>query len=317
MKSFLHRWSVFFRRRFEPFSTTLMITAFYSANAVIAMDSIDTLRQSSLRLVAGCILMWLVFLHMRMFDEVKDYDFDREHNPDRPLAQGLISLGEFGTATLIVILLEIALALNMGWSIFVSYSILLSFTMLMRMEFFIGEWLRPRLELYAVTHTFSAVLMGILTYSTVTNMQPVHAPMHVIAFIAGNWFVFNVFEFGRKTFGNAEERGESDSYSSRHGATGAVLMVILNLLAGFALLIVANHLKFGRVDMLAIIPALITIIIAATAGIFYILKPDNRRAAIYRNTVSFYLLAYHLAIVWGIRHCLVDNICQGGPAIFM
>ncbi|NLI77901.1 MAG: hypothetical protein GX442_15865 [Candidatus Riflebacteria bacterium] len=294
------RWWQFLRERHEPFGISLMVAAFFAANVALARpaaagaDPVDWPR-----LLAGYALIWLCFLHMRMFDEVKDYAVDREHNPERPLARGLIGLGEFGTGTLLCLLLEGVLAANLGWPVFVSYVFLLCFTLLMRMEFFVGDWLRPQLELYAITHTFSASMLGMLIHAVATGRQPAQADDAFLLFGLGNWFVFNVFEFGRKTFGREEEREGVDSYSGRLTPAGAVALLAVNVAVAYALLWHAAGLRFpGGATSLLLYPGVVAAL-TVVAGGWYIARPDRAGARVYRGTVTFYLLAYHVAVFAG------------------
>ena len=87
--AFVRRWWQFLKERHEPFSITLMVAIFFAAVAFVAYQPGVHAPPCWKRLAAGFAIVWLIFLHMRMFDEVKDYDVDREHNPERPLARGL------------------------------------------------------------------------------------------------------------------------------------------------------------------------------------------------------------------------------------
>ncbi|MDN5279587.1 MAG: hypothetical protein PWR01_3552 [Clostridiales bacterium] len=292
---FLSRWWLFLKERHEPFGITTMIAAFFAANALMAYDSASQAIYP--RLIPGFILVWLVFLHMRLFDEVKDYDFDREHNPERPLARGLISVGEFSAMTLVCILTEALLACFVGWPVFVTYVMVLCFTLMMRMEFFIGDWMRPKLELYAITHTFSAAMIGLLIHAIISCTDPSGASRAFLLFALGNWFVFNVFEFGRKTFGKEEERDGVDSYSARLAPFGAVALLMVNVLIAWVCFYLAAVEKFAASatwSMLA--PPLVISLLVAFAGIFYALKNNKRAASVYRGTVTLYLLAYPASI---------------------
>lgn len=299
MAAMIGRWWQFLRERHEPVGITLTVAAFYAANVLMGRPSEAGFVFEPMRLAAGFAVVWLVFLHMRLFDEVKDYAYDREYNPGRPLARGLISLGEFGAATLIVILAELAIAANMGWASFTTMVLVLCFTLLMRMEFFIGDWMRPKLELYAVTHTFSATLLGFLSFSMATGRPLVMAGEGFLWFALGNWFVFNVFEFGRKTFGREEEREGVDSYSLRLRPAGAVVLLAGNMLAGYLLLRAACAMLFSAASglLLGMTGALVLLVLAA--GGVYAARPTAGGAKLYRGVVTFYLLAYHLAVVAG------------------
>lgn len=299
MTELIRRWWCFLRERHEPVGITLTVAAFYGANVLMGRPADPGFAWEPVRLAAGFAVVWLVFLHMRMFDEVKDYACDREHNPERPLARGLISLGEFGTATLLVLLAELAIASNMGWASFTTMVLVLFFTLMMRMEFFVGDWMRPKLELYAVTHTFSATMLGFLSFSMATGRQLVAAGEGFALFALGNWFVFNVFEFGRKTFAREEERDGVDSYSLRLGPAGAVALLVGNMLAGYGLLWRACSSIFPAWPGALIGGAGALVVLVILSGIWYAARPTVAGAKLYRGVVTLYLLGYHVAIVAG------------------
>ncbi len=295
--TFAARWWTFFKERHEPFSISLMVSAFFAASALMAYQPGVHAPPCWKRLTAGFIVVWLVFLHMRLFDEVKDYQFDREHNPGRPLARGLISVGEFSAMTLVCLLAEMGLSGIMAWPMLPAYVMVLCFTLLMRMEFFIGDWLRPQLELYAITHTFSAAMISMLIHTIVCFSDAAKADRATLLFALGNWFVFNVFEFGRKTFAVEEEREGVDSYSARLRPWGAVMLLLVNVAAAYAAFYVSAVGKFGAVaDFRLLAPAAAVTLLVAIAGAVYAARPVKAFARLYRGMVTFYLLAYPAAI---------------------
>ena len=299
--NFLSRWWTFLKERHEPVGISIMIFAFFSANALMANEHNPIATVSLARLLPGFLLVWLVFLHMRLFDEVKDYDFDREHNPDRPLARGLISVGEFTAMTLVCILVEATLSAMLGWQTFATYVMVLCFTLMMRMEFFIGDWMRPKLELYAITHTFSATMIGLLIHSVVTSNDPSGAGQSFLLFALGNWFVFNVFEFGRKTFGKEEERDGVDSYSARLNPWGAVALLMVNVIAAWICFFYAASLKFtASATWAMLLPSLAISLLVAVSGVVYAGRNNLSGAKLYRGTVTLYLLAYPASIAAAI-----------------
>ncbi|MFZ2959511.1 MAG: hypothetical protein WA705_21700 [Candidatus Ozemobacteraceae bacterium] len=298
--SLFRRWWIFLQERFEPIGTTLTIFAFFAANAIIAWEPAEGAPAFDFgRGFAGFLLIWLVFLHMRLFDEVKDYQYDRQFNPTRPLARGLISLDEFGTATLVTIITESALAAHLGWPVISAYAILLGFTLLMRMEFFIGDWLRPKMEAYAISHTFSASLMGMVIGSVISGRHPESLTGAFLIFILGNWFIFNVFEFGRKTNGREEEREGIDTYSLRLYPGGAFALLLVNLLAGVGCCLWACSWRFGIAPAGVLWGTIILTFLVMVSGLFYLYRPNRFEARVYRGVVTFFLLAYHIAVAAG------------------
>lgn len=306
MMAFIRRWWRFLRERHDPVGITLTVAAFYGANVLMGRPLNPGFAWNPARLAAGFAVVWLVFLHMRLFDEVKDYAVDREHHPERPLARGLIGLGEFGTVTLLVILAELSIAAYMGWASFTTMVMTLCFTLMMRMEFFVGDWMRPKLELYAITHTFSATMLGFLSFSMATGRQLVACGEGFALFALGNWFVFNVFEFGRKTFGREEERDGVDSYSSRLKPAGAVALLVVNMLIGYGLLAAASSFLFPVWPKMLLGGAGALVLLVILAGIKYASSPTAAGAKLYRGVVALYLLGYHVAILAGVIRAWVS-----------
>ena len=89
--SFGHRWWLFIRERFPLGPQLLLIGAFFLGNAGFALilPGEEPWRQ----LAAAGLVVLLIFLRLRVFDEIKDFPSDRQLHPDRPLSRGMISLG--------------------------------------------------------------------------------------------------------------------------------------------------------------------------------------------------------------------------------
>ena len=299
--AFISRWWQFLKERHEPFSITLMVAIFFAAVAFIAYQPGVHEPPGWTRLAVGFVIVWLIFLHMRLFDEVKDYDVDREHNPERPLARGLISVGEFSAMTMVCLAVEMTIAGMMSWPMFPAYVMVLCFTLLMRMEFFVGDWMRPKLELYAITHTFSAAMISMLIHSIVCFSDAAGADKAMLVYALGNWFVFNVFEFGRKTFAVEEEREGVDSYSIRLKPIGAVLLLLVNVALAYGAFYYVATTKFAAVaDWRLLGPAAAVSLLVAIVGLLYAGKPALTNARLYRGVVTFYLLAYPAAIAGSV-----------------
>jgi 4-hydroxybenzoate polyprenyltransferase len=299
--AFVSRWWQFLKERHEPFSITLMVAIFFTAVAFVAYQPGVHAPPCWKRLAAGFAIVRLIFLHMRMFDEVKDYDVDREHNPERPLARGLISVGEFSAMTMLVLAIEIGLAGIMKWPMLPAYMMVLCFTLLMRMEFFVGDWMRPKLELYAITHTFSAAMISMLIHSIVCFSDFAGADRGMLLYALGNWFVFNVFEFGRKTFAVEEEREGVESYSNRLKPIGAVVLLLVNVVLAYVAFYYVAINKFAAVaDWRLLAPAGAVSLLVAVVGLIYAAKPVLTNAKLYRGVVTLYLLAYPATIAGAV-----------------
>ncbi len=48
--------------------------------------------------------LFLILLYLRIIDEIKDFDYDKIHNPDRPLVRGIVTVKELNTYLLLLII---------------------------------------------------------------------------------------------------------------------------------------------------------------------------------------------------------------------
>jgi 4-hydroxybenzoate polyprenyltransferase len=122
-----------------------------------------------------------------------------------------------------------------------------------------------------------------------------------LLFALGNWFVFNVFEFGRKTFGKEEERAGVDSYSARLNPWGAVALLMVNVVLAWVCFYYAATIKFSSsATWLMLGPPLAVSLLIAVFGAIYAGKNNRALAGAYRGAVTFYLLAYPASIAISI-----------------
>ena len=76
------------RERFPPVVYTLLVVLFHAAAVLVARG----LTAEGGWAPQAAVVVWLVFLHLRVFDEHKDFEKDREAYPDRLLSRGVVTL---------------------------------------------------------------------------------------------------------------------------------------------------------------------------------------------------------------------------------
>jgi 4-hydroxybenzoate polyprenyltransferase len=246
--------------RFPPLHHLPMIGAFLAANALAARGlGGPTPGWGVLAAVALALLSF--FFRMRIFDEIKDYATDLRVNPGRPLARGLISLREAKAVAFLLFGFEGALMAVTGLPGFYAWAAAAAYSLLMYREFFIGPWLRPKMEAYAISHTLVAFFLSLLVFFAFFGAPLRHVPISVLSFAVAGWMVFNVFEFARKTFGPGEEREGVDSYTSRLGPWGAGVTVSV-----MAWLAVAGSLPMAFAEWVPWALALLALLVSAASA---------------------------------------------------
>lgn len=258
---FSTRFLAWIKERF-PFANALLFFILYLTTAAIARTALNEAIHFSLYDIAGCIVTWLFFLLLRIFDEHKDYELDCHNHPQRVLQSGMITLGHLKIAG------AIAIAAQILWSVFldggmaqvsVAWAMMFAWTCLMGREFFIADWLGRHLTWYAISHMLvMPLIVWWLANLAVpgTALTPALQTMMLLAFVSGF-----CFEITRKTKGPEEERDSVESYSRIFGSTGSAIVVLVLVTAMVAIQLwlirqLAGHLPWWSLLVLAAFHAL-------------------------------------------------------------
>lgn len=201
----LNAWWILIRERFSPLIYIPTVLALVAALIQAPQISDQVLKSLGL----GLGTLWFLFL-LRCYDEIKDYDCDLIHKTHRPLARGAVS-----AQALQARLIPMGLLWTLySWALHPQFPALAYslwawlWSLAMYKEFGISAWIRPKLTRYALSHTWVMVPLSLWIMSTMG------VPSWSTALAV--WALFNLFEFGRKTFAPSEETREM-SYSLRFG----------------------------------------------------------------------------------------------------
>ena len=108
--------------------------------------------------------------------------------------------------------------------------------------------------------------------------------------------LFNIFEFGRKTYTLLEERPGIDTYSSLFGKKMAVVLVLSQAMLAFifTLKINAFHIPFIHYANVFLLLALFIF------GLVYIFSENSIYARRYRAMSSVYIILFYLILIIGL-----------------
>jgi 4-hydroxybenzoate polyprenyltransferase len=276
-------WSLFIQERFPLLKHSVSLLFFFLANASVATASF-TFKNSFL---SFCIV-FLTFFRLRIFDEIKDYPNDCLIHPGRPLARGLISVSEAKMTAFAIMGIELSLSLMLGLPAFLGSVIVCLYSLLMYREFFIGSWLRPRLATYALIHTPISSLISLFIFSCMTEKFCWEAPSKMLLFSIANWLIFNIFEFGRKTFGQEEEKPLIESYSKRFSSWGAAMLVLL--MASSSVLIAWGYIGVPSLPLLLIFFPLMSL------SLLYAFFNSKKWAVAFRTACSLFIFLFNTTV---------------------
>ncbi len=286
------KWLTFTKERFKPLEYFPLIILFVGVNYLFSKN-LSGLELGLLPVFLLGLATVLFFFRMRMFDEIKDYEVDLVINPTRPLARGLLKFPEVKFAILISIILEISLVLFATSDLLPSliYVFAVFYSLLMYEEFFIGDWLRPRLTTYAMSHTIVVAFLGLALISANLGMMTFQSPA-IPVFLLSHWFIFNLFEFARKTFDPGDEKKNVPSYSKIFTQKGAYLLSASQVLLSLVLLFQLRQLF--QVRWLLVIATLYVL-----ALIPMIFQPKKFTAKSFRSLSTIYM-GLHFIVLFTI-----------------
>ncbi|MBI5266094.1 MAG: hypothetical protein HY851_02565 [candidate division Zixibacteria bacterium] len=185
--------------------------------------------------------LFLLAFILRLMDELKDRDIDRQLFADRPVPSGLVLESDIRLTLAVTTLLYIAVNLA-SMSTFWFALICLIYTYLMMVYFFAPTALRGNLLLNLATHNPSAPLMlalvvALLASQHVVPLGSINLPDTTLA-IAMFWSLVLSWELSRK-IRSREEENDYVTYSRIFGRVPATMIVLgvqaVALMTGIAL----------------------------------------------------------------------------------
>jgi 4-hydroxybenzoate polyprenyltransferase len=239
------RYGAYLAERFPPIAHAVLILSFYSSTQFLAhaLEPPAGPMRYDLGSLAGFVTLYCFFLHLRVFDDLKDYEADCRHFPDRVLQRGIVTRAHLRWMGAAAIGIEIALAAVIGTPALVAVLIAIAYSILMLYEFFVADWLQRRFLLYASVHMAITSLLSLVVYGFATGRLPWEAPVWFWLYSLVGFFVGFNWEVSRKIRAPEQEIDGVDSYTKLFGTYGAgwIVMLVRVIDTGLVML-VGRHL---------------------------------------------------------------------------
>ena len=224
----LKNFVAYLRERFPPVNMMLFAILFLTVYSISRLSpeghSLDIGRW------VGVLAVISFFFRLRVFDEIKDYELDALNHPQRVLQSGRVTLRQLKAVALVGTAVELVWSVGMGSGVLVAWLTAVGYSLLMRYEFFVGDWLRKRLLIYAISHML--VMPLIIAWVWLAFRDTFSSSFFLLA--ALSLLAGFSFEIARKIHTPAAERATVDSYSKAVGYRFAIGLVLVLLLAGTA-----------------------------------------------------------------------------------
>ncbi|ASZ14484.1 hypothetical protein [Chitinophaga sp. MD30] len=182
--------------------------------------------------------MYLTLFHLRIADEIKDYDYDKVHNPDRPLVQRLVSPRDLGSY--MIVLAVITASINLYLQQMLGLIILADFVYGYLLIFIEKRWPKLADNIYInllITYPVNILLSVYITFYTYQQYQINWRDTYWFS-VGGFALGFLFYEFARKTRWPELAKESARIYSRELGGVAtAMLTLLFGLLAPVVVMI--------------------------------------------------------------------------------
>jgi 4-hydroxybenzoate polyprenyltransferase len=302
--SLFRRYGAYLHERFPLVANALLIISFYSSNQFLAqaLDQAGRPVHYDLRSYLGAITLLCFFLHIRIFDDHKDFVSDCRYFPDRVLQRGIVTLTHLKWLLAAILIVECTAAAVCGIATWLAWLGALAFSLLMLREFFLGAWLRERFLLYATVHMLIIPVLTAVIWSFATGRFFWTAPpLYWLYSAAGYLLAFN-WEVSRKIRIPKDEIQGVDSYSARLGTYRAAwLAQALRFVSTVLVAIVAYQLDLSFLFYGIL---LVLLLVCSIGLVQHLVFTSSKSAKLLEVYAGVYILAFDLALATelGLRY---------------
>ena len=248
----------YLKQRF-PLSMYIPIVLLFFVTFYVSASVVDSRLVVSIRTLIGFFIVFLLFFHIRLFDDIKDYQKDLSRDVKR-----VLDIQKLKQYLIVALMLESICSFILGFQVFLFYLILLVFTIGIFYDFFIRKWLNEYVLVFNFTHQFFIVLLGMFIFF-LYHQSIVKISLIYWIFLFDMYLVFALFEFTRKLKKEVKSMGQR-SYITIFGKTRfTILLSLLTLAVGISTflitMIITNGLILPIFEIVVMLLTLSTIIL--------------------------------------------------------
>lgn len=282
MNMVIKKWFVYLQER-----SPLAALGFISSGIVLSSMAYVEEFKPSLFMI-GLLINTLLFIQMRLGDEIKDLDKDRIIHPDRPLPRGLLTVTEvMKVKILILVFLLIAsllIAINYSWIGGLALGISTVFAWLMFREFYIGKTLNNQPMLYAFSHQL--IVFPIHAWVALAMNEKLLHNSYFQGWLLANFGASFTFEICRKLDPSAHKLAQT--YAHHYGRKLTVAWTALFIS------ISAYGVQKAHLENVAC-PILLVLLISL---ILWMARPKHFKLVAALSTLSSIIILWSPAVKW-------------------
>lgn len=237
-------------------------------------------------------LIW--FMLMRIADEHKDFDEDREFRPYRPVQRGLVTLKELRIIGVILVLIQIALSIWVDWRLIGVLALVYVWFTLMSLEFGIPKWLKKHPTIYLLSHML--IMPFIDLYATSVEWLPRGGVLSfgIMLYMISSYCDGTVVEVGRKLRAKENEEYGVDTYTQIWGPKRAmVVWMVCMTISGTSTVLAGFQVSVGF-PIMAVLSVLY--IYAAYTAYRFAKNPTPKNAKVFEIFPGIWMILMHFML---------------------
>ena len=249
------RLHIYFKERYPIIPRLLLgVIVFLEIHFIILLNQGVTDFHIGVEEFVGAFTVFAFLLWLRVADDLKDFETDKQLFPDRPLPSGRVFKKDIVIACVIVQAVTVALNIIFMWDSIIFFVILYIYGYLMSKWFFQRAKIQPSLPLALITH--NPVQAFVNLYIIGFTLLKYNLPWITLTNIMALWTLYFpalIWEVSRKIKAPKDEN-DYTTYSKLFGYKDAtkfvMVLTILDIITNFILVWNLNKISVGILFLL-------------------------------------------------------------------
>lgn len=237
--SFFEKFVLFTKEVFEPFIhimfSIIWFLGLYGSLVLVVGEGRSLI--INVKVILGITSLLLVLYYMRVADEAKDVEYDREYNPDRPTSLGIINYSDMKAYMIMAGILCVIVTSFISQRVLLIVTLNLIYTSFLIWIDEISESAKGNMYLNLIITYPINIILCVFIYVFFLDMYGAQYSVNGILMVAAFACNFLHYEFERKLCPLDKRFEGRRLYSNDLGAFGALFFVVLFGVATNAILL--------------------------------------------------------------------------------
>ena len=291
----MNRWLIYQKERFPliQYVPLMAIFGFSSISYSMHLDNPHAqFADVGIRQVIAVIVTTLSwFMLMRIADEHKDCEDDRQFRPYRPVQRGLVKLKELRYIGVFLILTQVALSAWIDWRLLCVLAPAYLWFTLMSLEFGAPKWLKAHPTIYLISHMLIMPLIDLHATSVEWLPRGGVFSFGIMLYMISSYCDGMVVEVGRKLRAPENEEYGVDTYTHIWGPKRAMIVwMICMTISGTSTVLAGFQVRIGWEVIGVLFPLYL---LAAYIAVKFAKTPTPKNAKVFEVLPGVWMIIMH------------------------